>query len=121
MPRHKDMQWSTPITNVLQSGGLFDQYFREWLEFSKARPAPSVQWHKEMMGKQDFTFQGEYRYWVWEHLDLNRQMFTWYVFVSNIKGACFEVRNDATPEEALIYWHQYLGFMGLESIIETNV
>jgi len=57
--------------------------------------------HKERLGEQDYTWVGEFRFWVWETSD-------WRVYANNHKGTCFEVREDLTDEEAFAAWDDYL-------------
>lgn len=61
----------------------------------------SVNFHKERLGEQDYTWVGEFRFWVWETPD-------WRVYANNHKGTCFEVREDLTDEEAFAAWDDYL-------------
>jgi hypothetical protein len=68
--------------------------------------------HKELLGKQAYTFQGFKRYWVWENLEER-----WRVYVSNTKGIGVEVicaKDHRTPSEqdALAAWTAYRKAVG---------
>ena len=65
----------------------------------------SVQFIKSRLGDQDYTWQGEFRYWVWERNG-------WRVFVSNTKGIGFEVDESLTKEQAFTAWHDFLSQIG---------
>lgn len=67
----------------------------------------SVPFHKERLGDQDYTWVGEFRFWVWETPD-------WRVYANNHKGTCFEVREDLTDEQAFAAWQDYLSRMDLK-------
>jgi len=69
----------------------------------------SVPFHKERLGDQDYTWVGEFRFWVWETPD-------WCVYANNHKGTCFEVREDLTDEQAFAAWQDYLDRIDLESV-----
>jgi hypothetical protein len=69
----------------------------------------SVPFHKERLGDQDYTWVGEFRFWVWETPD-------WRVYANNHKGTCFEVRADLSDEAALAAWADYLEKIDLESV-----
>jgi hypothetical protein len=69
----------------------------------------SVPFHKERLGDQDYTWVGEFRFWVWETPD-------WRVYANNHKGTCFEIREDLTDEEAFAAWKDYLAKIDLSSV-----
>lgn len=69
----------------------------------------SVAFHKERLGDQDYTWVGEFRFWVWETSD-------WRVYANNHKGTCFEIREDLTDEEAFSAWKDYLTKIDLDSV-----
>jgi hypothetical protein len=52
-----------------------------------------VQYHKDKLGRQDRCWNGEFRFWIWEREGYR-------VYISNHKGICFEVPQDATLEES---------------------
>jgi len=69
----------------------------------------SVPFHKERLGVQDYTWVGEFRFWVWETPD-------WRVYANNHKGTCFEIREDLTDEEAFAAWKDYLQKIDLDGV-----
>lgn len=60
-----------------------------------------VKFHKSRLGKQDYCWNGEYRYWIWEGDD-------WRIYVSDIKGFCFEVAEGLNLSRALAVWNRYI-------------
>lgn len=73
----------------------------------------SVPFHKERLGKQDYIWVGEFRFWVWETPD-------WRVYANNHKGTCFEIREDLSDEEALAAWVDYLEKIDLFNVKPTS-
>jgi hypothetical protein len=69
----------------------------------------AVPFHKERLGNQDYTWVGEFRFWVWETTE-------WRVYANNHKGTCFEIRADLTDEEAFAAWNDYLTRIDLDSV-----
>jgi hypothetical protein len=69
----------------------------------------SVALHKDRLGDQDYTWVGEFRFWVWETAD-------WRVYANNHKGTCFEIRADLTDEEAFAAWKDYLARLDLANV-----
>ncbi len=67
----------------------------------------SVPFNRKRLGDQDYTWVGEFRYWVWETPD-------WRVYANNHKGTCFEVRADLTDEQAFAAWDDYLARVDLK-------
>jgi len=66
----------------------------------------SVNFHKKRLGKQNYTWNGEYRFWVWEGPN-------WRVYASNICGTSFEARAHLTPTEALQALQDYFSKISL--------
>lgn len=93
---------TTPFINhvfAAGKGGCHSDVLDQVKEMhSKMRP--SVDAHKKLLGKQDYCWNGEYRFWVWEGTD-------WRVFCSNIQGTSFEVREGITIERAFAAWEDY--------------
>jgi hypothetical protein len=80
---------SEPIEQFLlgsrQHKAMLDRLFAVYLEVRKGT-RNIVGWHKERLGKQDFTWKGsEFHFYVWERP-------TWRVFVAKGKGICIEVK-----------------------------
>jgi len=96
---------STPIVNYVvswsgeQSYGFCDEMLAVGLTPSKMGIRP-VQLMKERLGKQDYCWTGEFRFWVWEQSN-------WRVFVSNQKGICFEVREDLDYAHVRAAWDDF--------------
>lgn len=70
------------------------------------REKSSIQTHKDAFGAdQDYTSNIDgVRYWVWERG-------LWRVYVSNKKGCTFEAHEEATPEQALKAYEEYLDIL----------
>ena len=94
---------TVPVENLLP----LDEYSKEYSAFFRSfgYPRDLVKIHQEKLGKQTKTFRGEYRMWVWSRP-------SWTVFVSNIKGICFEVPVDTSLESAWAAWREYKKAMG---------
>lgn len=67
-----------------------------------------IDWHKDRLGKQAYTWLGEFRFWVWETPD-------WRVYVSNAKGISFEVRKGLEDWDAADAFIDYYKRMGLKT------
>ena len=109
---------STPLINLLNgawtstashprlmSGRLLSEETELHGQANYERP---INFHKRCLGKQSYTWQGEFRFWVWESADKR-----WRVFVSNIHGVSFEARQDLSQDEAVAAWDDYRAKMGL--------
>lgn len=111
----KRFAWeSTPLVNVTQTACDTSTDLSEFLlahsqrnlieevmEMHKAAyKMKPVEFHKYHLGKQNFCWNGAYRFWVWEGED-------WRVFASNIHGTSFEVRDTFTTHQALKAWDDY--------------
>lgn len=95
----------TPIENIIGCDlDVIGTYTSEYLAFCskiKETGMKPVQFHQQKLGKQLYCINnGEFRFWCWE-------MKNWRVLVSNSKGICFEVLEDATKELALESWSHY--------------
>ena len=95
---HDKIPDTTPIENILP----IEDFTKEYMGFcfSLPRPRDLVKIHQAKLGKQSTVFQGEFRMWVWTRP-------TWTVFISNIKGICFEVLEGTSVEKAWEAWHEY--------------
>jgi len=102
---------STPLINVLSYATtgtykeLVDSYFDETMKMHNTL-RPPVGSLKERLGKQSFTWNGEYRFWVWEGVD-------WRVFASDKQGVSFEVREGLTSEQAFAAWSDFKRRVGI--------
>lgn len=56
-----------------------------------------VAFAKLALGRQDYTWTGSHRNWVWERGD-------WRLFVNNTQGFSFEVREGISLEKAKAAW-----------------
>ncbi len=83
-----------------------DQMFRL---MSAAGGEKSVSFLKKRLGKQDYTCLLSCRFWVWETSN-------WRVYANNVKGTCFEIREDLTDEEAFLAWADFIKKIDLLSI-----
>jgi hypothetical protein len=100
---------TTPIVNKLQESisEWTPDYLRAMTVIRERRGKTSlVDYHKAKLGRQQRTFNGEYRYWVWE-------TGTWTIYVSNIKGVGFEVAEMFSKRHALEAWADYKERMGI--------
>jgi len=101
---------STPFVNyVFGNPSSLEEYEslnKEMREFHFARYAHErntgerlscVDFAKKMLGRQDYTWCGEFRNWVWERGN-------WRLFVNNTQGFSFEVREDLEREQVLEAW-----------------
>ena len=121
-PRSK---WaSTPIINYVMNGECTREEsiaFQAQLMAMHAAPRTvalnaykreewkgTVGFYKAVLGRQTYTWVGEYRCWVWETDD-------WRVYVGNIQGVSFEVREDLTKEQAMAAWDDFRARIGLHS------
>ena len=59
-----------------------------------------IAFHKRHLGRQNYTWLGSCRYWVWEGPD-------WRVMVSNDIGVCFEVKLNLTKDQVRLAWDNY--------------
>lgn len=100
----KRFTWeSTPLFNILQwdDEGYLDES-RE-MGLSLRPPVGSLQ---QRLGRQAFTWNGEFRFWIWEGPD-------WRVFASNRQGISFEVREGSSREAGLAAWQDFRKKAGL--------
>lgn len=74
----------------------------------KAHEERPIAWHKRVLGRQNYTWNGEFRFWVWESEN-------WRVYVSDKKGVCFEPRVGLSRLQAIEAWEDYRKKMGLQS------
>lgn len=115
----KRFAWeSTPLINIMQRGdsALPVSWHMDLLDGTMAMHRalrPPVDALKAKLGKQAFTWVGEYRFWVWEGAD-------WRVFASNIHGVSFEVREGLGREAALEAWNDFLSRVGLNCPFPTG-
>jgi len=89
-----------PIENIVDASNFALTYstFCQSLGF----PRNLVKIHKTKLGRQTQTIQGSaHRLWVWD-----RKQYV--VFVSNAKGICFEVPENASEKQAMAAWKQYV-------------
>jgi hypothetical protein len=108
------------VINRWQSTPL-DNYFVKWTNKQSASftgemfdvlraPAKSglkpVSFMKKLLGKQDYCWNGEFRFWVWQQGD-------WRVYVSNTKGICFEVREFLSYGEVIYAWNDFRMKIGI--------
>lgn len=102
----------TPIENILQAEMRtwvpdYIQAMRVIHEGRQAAKLTLVNYHKKQLGRQNRTWVGEYRYWIW-HFG------SWEIYVSNHKGVGFEVPEMANVRSALEGWEDYKERMGIK-------
>lgn len=107
------------MVNIVQKDDkVFDKYFSSWKDFNVRRVEflkenyknknwllNSVQWHKDVLGKQTSTFiiWGQRRYcWDFEG---------WCVIVHNVKGTSIELDREKTSQQAFEIWEHYKKIM----------
>lgn len=95
---------TTPISNIVQfEPELHKQFVMQFLAHCFHNHGKAVQRHKTVLGRQNRTFVGYKRYWVWECPEEG-----WCIYVNNVKGVGFEVLPNMTPAEAMKAWAAYL-------------
>lgn len=102
---------STPLVNIgwQTEEGLDPRESSQLLDESMAMHKalrPPVESLKAKLGKQAFTWNGEYRFWVWEGPN-------WRVFASNKHGVSFEVKEGLTKQAAFAAWQDFRKKVGL--------
>jgi len=97
-----------PILNYIQGN---EQYLEEfYLKYSSihflARNSglSLIQFHKKMLGKQNYCFTNSQKLWVWEKTIVN---VGWRIYVGNKKGVCFEVHEKCSPTESMKMFNDY--------------
>jgi hypothetical protein len=65
-----------------------------------------VEFAKWALGKQDYTWTGSYRNWVWERG-------LWRLFVNNHQGFSLEVKEGLTIEQAREVWNEVRARLGV--------
>lgn len=99
----------TPIENKLQEdlSAWSNDYLQTMKQIREVRgTTPLVDFHKQKLGRQSRTFNGEFRHWIWE-------MGAWTIYVSNFKGVGFEVPECSTVKSALAAWEDYKERLGV--------
>ncbi len=102
---------STPLINLswncqegLTTQELVDLQKKLMSMHTKLRhPVESL---KKLLGKQSYTWVGEFRFWVWEFKN-------WRVFASNKQGVSFEYREGISKKAALEAWNDFLTRIGV--------
>lgn len=104
---------STPIINYVLNTGWSpeeqDQFRQELMEMHSAHHKDGVKavaWMKSRLGRQSYTWVGEYRFWVWECA-------SWRVYVSNIQGISFEVPENLTKAQVKAQWNDFRARLGI--------
>lgn len=102
---------STPIVNIAWSTGgkvTSDELKKltdDMLQMHR-KLRPPVESLKKLLGRQSYTWVGEYRFWVWE-TDSYR------VFASNKQGVSFEHRVGLSKKDAFASWNDFLKRIGV--------
>jgi hypothetical protein len=100
---------TTPFVNILMNSEDEPDRTLEAKEFlwvSFIVGSPKVQKVKALLGRQDYTWMGSCRYWIWERGN-------WRVFVNNDKGLCFEVLPTLTVKQAIAEWEDFKKQLGV--------
>ncbi len=105
---------STPVINIpwMSKSEFTDEQLKLFQDECMAMHRilrPPVQSLKTRLGKQNFTWVGEYRFWVWEGEN-------WRVYASNAKGICFEVRETLSVDDAFKAWQDFRVKTGISKI-----
>ena len=102
---------SQPILNFMQmwTSDEFDTVHREIMKmymFPRSVGQRPVEFMKSRLGRQAYTWTGEFRFWVWEGDD-------WRVYVSNIQGISVEVRATLSASDAREVWKRFAEKLGI--------
>lgn len=103
-----DSYSSTPILNLCRTDKKgIDKLWRLERSFFKLKmsyhaiESKPVSLVKKVLGKQNYCWNGEFRYWVWENSQRR-------IFVSNQKGICFEVSDNLSFREAIKEYKKFI-------------
>lgn len=96
---------STPIINyVFEWSSEESKVFQDQLMaihcLHHTKGMKPVEFFKTCLGRQNYTWTGEHRNWVWEGLG-------WRVYVSNIQGIGLEVMCDLKKEHVQAAWADF--------------
>ncbi len=100
---------STPLVNVAMNNSTAQdrlRYLDEVMAMHKEL-RPPVGSLKQRLGKQSYTWDGEYRFWIWEGEN-------WRGFASNKQGVSFEVRCGLSKVQAFAAWDDFRKKAGLK-------
>lgn len=107
---------TTPIWMILADDKSFVS--KEMLAVDILVGSPKVRACKRILGRQDYCFQGSYRYWVWERFS-SEGVFLWRLYASR-RGMSLEIPEDLskiTRAEALVQarkaWEDFKDSMGI--------
>lgn len=107
------MWQSTPIINYVMNTDwsdeeqeVFHHEMMVMLSFHHHVKMKAVDWMKSKLGRQGYTLNGEYRLWIWEQEG-------WRVYVSNIQGISFEIREGLTKAQVKEQWDDFRKKLGL--------
>lgn len=99
---------TTPVENLVTNFDLFVKHYLTFTLNLKKIQRDLVKVHQKKLGKQLYTFTGEYRYWVWEFKD-GKDLLR--VFVSNKKGICLETIDKTSESKINQMVHSYYNKM----------
>jgi len=68
-----------------------------------------VEYFKQQLGRQDRTWNGEFRYWIWERRN-------WRAYVSNLRGISIELPAGLSEPEWLKCWADVRASLGLGNL-----
>lgn len=87
----------------------YDRVHRELAEMMcepRRQKMTPVDYFKQQLGRQDRTWNGEFRYWIWERRD-------WRAYVSNLRGISIELPVGLSNFEWLKCWADVRASLGL--------
>lgn len=108
---------SQPIVNLTVDAKAFRDYAKACHDYAELvrivhfsfKKEKYVEGHKRSLGRQDFCFNGSYRYWVWNDANMR-----WRIFVSNQRGISLEVNQETvhTMQEGVDCYREYAKLIG---------
>ena len=106
---------TTPPTNLFDGLGDEATFVELWTaligmhqqvsDAARAAGVSLVKHHQDKLGRQDYCWTGEFRFWVWDRLGCR-------LYVSNHKGVCFEVPRDASRQDIRAALDAYIQEIG---------
>jgi len=102
---------STPIINYVfnwtaEESKAFQYELMAMYHMPRSKGMKPVEFFKSCFGKQNYTWTGERRNWVWEGP-------AWRVYVNNVQGLGIEIMTDLTKKQVELAWYDLRICVGL--------